>query len=82
MELLGLLQHKIWLKKLCQVVLVTHHFSQKVSTKLEQKQSQDTLPQTDKNKQKDETIAITGSILAMAVSALELVGLKHRPHNK
>ncbi|WP_180946806.1 hypothetical protein [Pediococcus pentosaceus] len=49
---------------------------------MEQKQSQDTLPQTDKNKQKDETIAITGSILAMAVSALELVGLKHRPHNK
>lgn len=59
-----------------------YRFSQKSSTKLEQKQSQDTLPQIDENKQKNETIAVTSSILAMAMSALELVGLKHRPHNK
>ncbi|MDE3750573.1 hypothetical protein [Pediococcus pentosaceus] len=59
-----------------------YRFSQKSSTKLEQKQSQDTLPQIDENKQKNETIAVTSSILAMAMSALELVGLKHLRHNK
>jgi LPXTG-motif cell wall-anchored protein len=40
------------------------------------------LPQTGENKQKDETIAVTGSILAMAVSALGLFGLKRRRNNK
>ncbi|MCT3019893.1 SEC10/PgrA surface exclusion domain-containing protein [Pediococcus pentosaceus] len=59
-----------------------YHFSQKSSTKLEQKQSKDTLPQTGENQQKDETIAVAGSILAMAVSALGLVGLKRRRNNK